>query len=67
MDLVTSHPSLVRFSGVLAVATAVLVASLIGAAMCELRRRSGSLLAPAALHWTADALGYVAAHLAFQA
>jgi uncharacterized protein len=63
IGVVTSHPTLQRYSGALAVVAAVLVASLIGAAMCELRRRSGSLLAPAVLHWTANALGYIAAHL----
>jgi membrane protease YdiL (CAAX protease family) len=63
ISVVTSHPSLEPFGGALAVVAAVLVASIIGAAMCELRRRSGSLLAPAALHWTANALGYVAAYL----
>jgi membrane protease YdiL (CAAX protease family) len=63
IGVVTSHPTLRGFNGALAAAAAVLVATLIGAAMCELRRRSGSLLAPAALHWTANALGYVAAHL----
>ncbi len=67
IGVVTSHPSLARFDEPLAVTAAVLVASIVGAVMCELRRRSGSLLAPAALHWTANALGYVAAHLAFQA
>ena len=66
IGVVTSHPSIERFSGAWAVAAAVLVASLIGAALCELRRRSGSLLAPAALHWTANALGYVASYLALQ-
>ena len=66
IGVVTSHPSVERFNGASAVAAAVLVSSLIGAALCELRRRSGSLLAPAALHWTANALGYVAAYLAFQ-
>jgi CAAX protease family protein len=70
IGVVTSHPTFERLNGVvvtLAVAAAVLVASIIGAAMCELRRRSGSLIPPAALHWTANALGYVAAHMVLQA
>ena len=67
IGVVTSHPSLERLNGALAIAAAVLIASIIGALMCELRRRSGSLLAPAVLHWTANALGYIAGDLAFQA
>lgn len=34
-----------------------------GAVLCELRRRSGSLLAPMALHWATNALGYLAGYL----
>jgi membrane protease YdiL (CAAX protease family) len=32
-------------------------AALAGVALCELRRRSGGLLAPFALHWTLNGLG----------
>ncbi|MGA5143427.1 type II CAAX prenyl endopeptidase Rce1 family protein, partial [Streptomyces azureus] len=32
-----------------------------GVVLCELRRRSGSLLAPAALHWAVNGIGYVLA------
>ncbi|WP_367325686.1 lysostaphin resistance A-like protein [Streptomyces sp. HUAS ZL42] len=42
-----------------AVAVAATVAA--GAVLCELRRRSGSLLAPAALHWAVNGLGYAVA------
>jgi membrane protease YdiL (CAAX protease family) len=63
IGVVSSHPALEPHSGALAVAAALTAATVAGAAMCELRRRSGSLLAPAALHWSANALGYVAAHL----
>ena len=39
----------------------VLFTSLAGVLFCELRRRSGSLLAPAGLHWATNALGVLAA------
>jgi membrane protease YdiL (CAAX protease family) len=39
----------------------VLFTSLAGVVFCELRRRSGSLLAPAGLHWAANGLGVLAA------
>jgi membrane protease YdiL (CAAX protease family) len=42
---------------------AVLFTALAGALFCELRRRSGSLLPPAALHWSTNALGYLAGYL----
>ncbi|WP_405016787.1 CPBP family intramembrane metalloprotease [Kitasatospora sp. NBC_00070] len=38
----------------------VLFTGLAGVLFCELRRRSGSLLAPAGLHWATNALGLVA-------
>ncbi|CAL9346076.1 hypothetical protein SUDANB176_00375 [Streptomyces sp. enrichment culture] len=41
------------------VAVAAMVAA--GVVLCELRRRSGSLLAPAALHWAINAFGYALA------
>ncbi|MFF8375859.1 CPBP family intramembrane glutamic endopeptidase [Streptomyces sp. NPDC015661] len=44
---------------VLAVVGAVLFTALSGVLLCELRRRSGSLLAPMGLHWAVNALGYV--------
>ncbi|GGL65537.1 abortive infection protein [Streptomyces fumigatiscleroticus] len=34
-----------------------------GVLFCELRRRSGSLLAPMGLHWAVNALGYLAGFL----
>jgi uncharacterized protein len=43
------------------VAAAVITTALAGVVLCELRRRSGSLLAPIGLHWAINALGYVAA------
>ena len=42
---------------------AVLFTAAAGALLCELRRRSGSLLAPMALHWSTNALGYLAGYL----
>jgi len=38
----------------------VLFTALSGVLFCELRRRSGSLLAPAGLHWATNALGVLA-------
>jgi membrane protease YdiL (CAAX protease family) len=43
----------------LAVAGAVTFTSLAGVVLCELRRRSGSLLAPVGLHWAVNGLGVV--------
>ncbi|CAM5737223.1 hypothetical protein STAFG_8233 [Streptomyces afghaniensis 772] len=45
----------------LSVAAAVVATTVAGAGLCELRRRSGSLLAPAALHWALNGFGYVMA------
>jgi membrane protease YdiL (CAAX protease family) len=42
-------------------AAAVAATGLAGAVLCEVRRRSGSLLAPIALHWAVNALGYLTA------
>ena len=39
----------------------VLFTSLAGVVFCELRRRSGSLLAPAGLHWAVNGLAVLAA------
>jgi membrane protease YdiL (CAAX protease family) len=41
----------------LAVTLAAVGATLAGVALCELRRRSGSLLPPLAVHWALNALG----------
>ncbi|MFC9912688.1 CPBP family intramembrane glutamic endopeptidase [Streptomyces sp. NPDC059862] len=43
------------------VAAAVVAMVAAGAVLCELRRRSGSLLAPAALHWSINGFGYALA------
>jgi uncharacterized protein len=43
------------------VVAAVTTTALTGAVLCELRRRTGSLLPPIALHWAINALGYVTA------
>ncbi|MFH0518120.1 CPBP family intramembrane glutamic endopeptidase [Streptomyces sp. M41] len=40
------------------VAVAIAVTAVAGVVLCELRRRSGSLLAPMALHWAVNSLGY---------
>ncbi len=46
-------------TAVLVVALGVLGTALAGALLCELRRRSGSLLAPIGLHLGTNCLGYV--------
>ncbi|MDC0766907.1 CPBP family intramembrane glutamic endopeptidase [Streptomyces sp. HD] len=43
------------------VAMAVVATALAGVVLCELRRRSGSLLAPMALHWAVNGLSYALA------
>ncbi|MBD3575920.1 CPBP family intramembrane metalloprotease [Streptomyces sp. KD18] len=47
----------------LAVLSAVLFTGAAGVLFCELRRRSGSLLAPLGLHWAVNALGYLVGFL----
>jgi membrane protease YdiL (CAAX protease family) len=47
----------------LVVPTAVVVTALAGVVLCECQRRSGSLLAPATLHWAVNGLGYLTAFL----
>ena len=46
---------------VLSVLATVLFTGLSGVVFCELRRRSGSLLAPAGLHWATNGLAVLAA------
>jgi uncharacterized protein len=45
-----------------AYALALIGTALAGAVLCELRRRSGSLIPPMAAHWATNALGYLAAY-----
>ncbi|MBA9005823.1 CPBP family intramembrane glutamic endopeptidase [Thermomonospora cellulosilytica] len=65
----TVNPFFTRIFGagplgaVIATAVAVAAMALAGAVLCELQRRSGSLLAPAALHWAANGLGFITAYL----
>jgi membrane protease YdiL (CAAX protease family) len=47
-----------------AVTVTVTFTGLAGLLLCELRRRSGSLLAPMGAHWAANGLGTVASYLA---
>jgi membrane protease YdiL (CAAX protease family) len=42
---------------------AVVVTAAVGVVLCELRRISGSLLAPAAVHWATNGLGYLVSFL----
>ena len=46
-----------RAGQILAVVGAVLFTAVAGALLCELRRRSGSLLAPIGLHWAVNGIG----------
>ena len=45
------------------VASAVAATATAGVVLGELRRRSGSLIAPAGLHWATNGLGYVVSYL----
>ncbi|MFD6971334.1 CPBP family intramembrane glutamic endopeptidase [Streptomyces sp. NPDC059949] len=69
LHLATAKPALTAvfgdsaLGGVLAVVAAVLFTAAAGVLFCELRRRSGSLLAPMGLHWAVNAFGYVAGFL----
>ena len=49
---------------IIVVVGTVLVTGLAGVLLCELRRRSGSLLAPMGLHWAANGPGTIASYLA---
>jgi membrane protease YdiL (CAAX protease family) len=46
---------------------AVVFTGLAGVVLCELRRRSGSLLAPAGVHWAVNGLGVLAAAVVWAA
>ncbi|MFE5487227.1 CPBP family intramembrane glutamic endopeptidase [Streptomyces sp. NPDC056527] len=69
LHLATAKPALTTVFGdsatgaALAVLSAVLFTAAAGVLFCELRRRSGSLLAPMGLHWAVNALGYVVGYL----
>jgi membrane protease YdiL (CAAX protease family) len=72
-DISTVNPLMTRIFGpgplgaMLATTAAVIVLGLAGWILCELQGRSGSLLAPAALHWATNGLGYIAAYLVVRA
>jgi membrane protease YdiL (CAAX protease family) len=61
LHLANANPALAGVNTAAAVALALVGAALAGVALCELRRRSGSLLAPIGLHWATNALGYLTA------
>ncbi|MFF3930250.1 CPBP family intramembrane glutamic endopeptidase [Streptomyces hirsutus] len=69
LGLVAAKPRLTPVFGhsalgaVVADAGAVLFTAAAGVLFCELRRRSGSLLAPMGLHWAVNALGYLVGFL----
>lgn len=62
VQLVSANPALaLGLPRTVAVSLALVGAALVGVVLCELRRRSGSLLAPAGLHWATNAFGYLTA------
>ncbi|MGY0488067.1 CPBP family intramembrane glutamic endopeptidase [Streptomyces sp. WG-D5] len=69
LHLATAKPGLTPIFGdsalgaAVADAGAVLFTAAAGVLFCELRRRSGSLLAPMGLHWVVNAAGYLAGFL----
>ncbi|WP_234440487.1 CPBP family intramembrane glutamic endopeptidase [Streptomyces rimosus] len=69
LGLATDKPALTPLFGrsafgvVAAVVAAVLFTGAAGVLFCELRRRSGSLLAPMGLHWAVNAFGYLVGFL----
>jgi len=69
LHLSTERPALTPLFGSSPVGAAVVDAGAVlftaaaGALLCELRRRSGNLLPPAALHWSTNALGYLVGYL----
>ncbi|WP_234346128.1 CPBP family intramembrane glutamic endopeptidase [Streptomyces sp. NRRL F-5755] len=69
LGLVVDKPALTPLFGrsaggaVIAVVAAVLFTGVAGVLFCELRRRSGSLLAPMGLHWAVNAFGYLVGFL----
>ncbi|MEW2417062.1 CPBP family intramembrane glutamic endopeptidase [Streptomyces sp. NPDC046866] len=69
LGLATAKPALGAVFGasgtgaVLVVLSAVLFTAAAGVLFCELRRRSGSLLAPMGLHWAVNAFGYLVGFL----
>ncbi|MFB7374994.1 lysostaphin resistance A-like protein [Streptomyces sp. NPDC056222] len=69
LHLATAKPALTTVFGnsatgaALAVLGAVLFTAAAGVLLCELRRRSGSLLAPMGLHWAVNALGYLVGYV----
>ena len=73
LSLAKSNPAVGAVVGhgvsgqVAGVLVAMLFTAAVGLLFCELRRRSGSLLASAGLHWAANALGVVVAMLLWHA
>ncbi|MFI5669602.1 lysostaphin resistance A-like protein [Streptomyces sp. NPDC051704] len=69
LHLATAKPAVTSVVGqsgtgaVLAVLGTVLFTAAAGVLFCELRRRSGSLLAPMGLHWAVNAFGYLVGFL----
>jgi membrane protease YdiL (CAAX protease family) len=59
-DLPRLNPAAARLRH-LVVPAAVLGTGLAGVVLCEVRRRSGGLLAPIALHWAVNAFAYLTA------
>jgi len=66
LTMARSNPVAGGGPAVITVAGTVVATSLAGYVFCELRRRSGSLAAPALVHWTINGLGILAAGIALQ-
>ena len=63
-EAVTSTLGSGALAATVVVVGTVLFTGLAGALLCELRRRSGSLLAPMGAHWSTNSLGLLASYLA---
>lgn len=66
LALATSNPVAARGSAWTAVGASVVATAAAGVVFCELRRRSGSLVAPMLVHWAINGLGILAAAWAWR-
>jgi len=67
LTMARSNPVAARGTVALTVAGSVVATGVAGYVFCELRRRSGSLAAPALVHWAINGLGVLAAGVARRA
>jgi len=66
LSMATSNPVAAKGAPAVTVVTTVAVTGVAGYVFCELRRRSGSLAAPALVHWAINGLGILAAGVAWR-